>query len=301
MIQSLKNKLLWCSIILVSLLFVSSVTAVPQTQGSLVVEQIDEIQSQKQLYTVLEALQQPDISEDDFAAVLASLPSEISTHVSSRLETLLTSDIVPLDTSLLDILKALLSNLLTMLFDESLWELFNPGGNSGGGGLLEQLVQALMLLLTIPILIIKALAKGVVVLAQGLIRVLGALIAIIVFIFSGVQTFLTLTGLVILFIGIMSKIGFQFFAALGAPIFALLAIFTSLSFGKMLGGLSMIFSSVAAAAVIFAIPLLIILLLPLIIEPPEFEFNLGDNLFKEGGLLYMLASVFANIFSISSS
>ena len=84
MIQSLKNKLLWCSIILESLLFVSSVTAVPQTQGSLVVEQIDEIQSQKQLYTALEALQQPDLSEEDLAALLAGLPSEISTHISSR-------------------------------------------------------------------------------------------------------------------------------------------------------------------------------------------------------------------------
>lgn len=159
------------------------------------------------------------------------------------------------------------------------------------------ILNFLMSLLSIPILIIKILIKAGSALIGSILKVIGAIVGIIALIFLGLQTGLTLTALLIILMGFISKIGIKIFAVIGAPIFALLAAQLSILSGTLIGGVSMILHSFIAIAIFLAIPITIAAVVYLLISGGdggggspsgnEWGSNLGSD------LIYMILSIIA--------
>ncbi|HEC89550.1 MAG TPA: hypothetical protein ENI44_03090 [Thermoplasmatales archaeon] len=187
------------------------------------------------------------------------------------------------DIDQLGFIKDLISWLLSLL---------KKGGTKNGS-----ILNFLMSLLSIPALLIKLLIKAGSALVSSILKVIGAIIGIIALIFLGLQTGLTLTALLIILMGFISKIGIKIFAVIGAPIFALIAAQLSILSGTLLGGVSMILHSFIAIAIFLAIPITIAAVLYLLISggeggggsTPGNEW--GSNICSD--LLYMILSVIA--------
>lgn len=182
-------------------------------------------------------------------------------------------------------LKNYVSKLQILLNEETPDEdtVFNSGSN-GNDGFLQKLWSILMTILLIPLMILKGVFKGSVVILGGLLKGIGSIVTIILLMLAGFQTSLVLAGFFIIYIGILSKIGIKIFAAIGAPIFAILSASLTLAIGSVLGNISVVIHSILAVLTIFAIPLIIIAAVVFLLSEPEGN---GD------GLLYIMASYIA--------
>ncbi len=246
-------------VIAIVLIFVSSTTMVPQVQGATAVKQLDKYSSP--FFLVMAMLNR--ILKKDYS--LKDVPSYGSDSIKSGF------------------LKSLISFILSLL----------KKGDIKGGSILN----FLMALLSIPILIIKIFFKAGVALIGSILKIIGAIIGIIVIIFLGLQTGLTLTALLTILMGFISKIGIKIFAVIGAPIFALLAAQLSILSGTLIGEVSMVLHSFIAIAIFLAIPITIAAVVYLLISGGEggggsssgneWGSNLGSD------LIYMILSIIA--------
>ena len=250
--QGGKRKGVIFGVLAIILLFVSSTTVVPQVQGSTTIKQIDKIYSSP--FLILTAMLSKTLKKDS---------ANILTHGSSVIK--------------LDFVKSMLSMFLSLL---------KKGYTNGG------ILNFLMALLSIPILIIKILLKAGVAFANSILKIIGAIISIIALIFLGLQTGLTLSALLVILMGIISKIGVKVFTVIGAPIFALIAAQITMLSGNIIGGASMIVHSVIAFALFLAIPIVIAVALYFLISGGE---GGGGTTEHNNGwlsdLLYMILSV----------
>ena len=251
--QGGKRKGVIFGVLAIILLFVSSTTAVPQVQGSTTIKQIDKIYSSP--FLILTAMLSKTLKKD---------PANILTHGSSVIK--------------LDFVKYMLSMLLSLL---------KKGETNGGGGILN----FLMALLSIPLLVIKILLKAGVALVDSILKIIGSIIGIIVLIFLGLQTGLTLSALLVILMGIISKIGIKVFAVVGSVIFALLAAQITTLSGAILGGTSMIVHSIIAFALFLAIPIVIAVALYFLVSGGEGGGTTEHNNGWLSDLLYMILSV----------
>jgi len=244
--------------IAIALLFVSTVTAVPQVQSKSLMDKINE---KEQFQTIISQLNDGDIGTQDLTSFL----------------------------------QALIELLINFIKDNILGE--NGQLPSLDNGLLNIIISILKTLFTIPIMMIQFLLSTSVGIINGLIKLIKAIISIILLIFGGIQTVLTLAGILMLFIGIMSKIGIKALAVMGAPIFALLTAQIIISSGELIGGLSVAIFSILALLIFLAIPLAIVLGLLYFLTPENIQLGERININfnpKGTGLIYMLLSILSN-------
>lgn len=295
--------------IVVALLFVSSATAVPQTNGSVVVEKLDEIEKIETIYSILSEeidIENLDSDETTIGTVfmLVAVAEQIISMardpdgdldvsaIQSAVEKIDREEINEKDVILktqdcLDLLSTTIDEMLTEkeLSNEELIAFrtlktyvlklqsmtdgaalnSNISTEKGGEGLLQKLISIILIILLIPFMILKGVISGVIGIIAGTLRGIGALIKLVVLLFAGVQSMLTLTAFFVIFIGIMSRIGIKLFAAVGAPIFAIIISRLIPTIGSILGGLSIAVHSLVALLIILAIPLSIALIVGIII------------------------------------
>ena len=155
-------------------------------------------------------------------------------------------------------------------------------------GLLQRLVTIILILLLIPFMILKGVISGLIGIIGGVIRGIFALVKLVILLFVGLQSALTLTAFFVIFMGIMSKIGINLFSRVGAPLLAFILARMIPAVGSFLGGLSLAVHSLTALLIILAIPLSIALIIVLLV------ILLGEG----GGMVAILAPVLETIFGI---
>ena len=126
-------------------------------------------------------------------------------------------------------------------------------------GLIQKLLSIILILLLIPLMILKGGIKGVIGITMGVLRCISALIRLVILFFAGAQSMLTLMAFFVIFMGIMSRIGLKLFSNIIAPIFALITARLIPAIGSLFGGLSLVVHSLVALLIIFAIPIIIVL------------------------------------------
>ena len=243
----------------IALLFVSTVTAVPQVQSRSLMDKISE--------------------KEQFQTIISQLNDG---------ENIGTQDLT-------SFLQALIELLINFIRDHLVGE--NGKLPSLDSGLLNIVLSILKTLFTIPIMLIQFLLSTSVGIVNGFIKLIKAIISIILLIFGGIQTVLTLGAILLLFIGIMSKIGIKALAVMGAPIFALLTAQIIISMGELIGGLSVAIFSILALLIFLAIPLAIVLGLLYFLTPENLQ--LGERVHIDfnpdgTGLIYMLLSILSS-------
>lgn len=301
---------------IITLLLISTTTAVPQAQGQILNDQIDRYDTVRDFNTLLETVstEQTDAEESNTYSMLITLSNKLIELLSNS-ENIAMTDILsddsfqPLLTDNLDELNDPKSQKLDFQFWQTLitW-LINllknritgdgDGGIPIGDGLnfLEILKSIFASLSGILGILFKILAKGITGLITGIIKIIVSIISIFLLFLAGIQTVLTLGAFFFLFLGIMAKIGIQAVSIIGAPLFAILSALISVSLGTLIGNLSMILFSLIALVVLFALPIGIAALIFYFINDGSFElpdFNFDPEL-NRTGLLYMILSVIAN-------
>ncbi len=316
-------------------LIVSSVTAVPQQNAEILNQQIDKkekmdqftsfIQKSQESETstllildfllniadqlLLEIRNQPDSFEITEEIVYKALPNtdviiteeDISIHTISSLEKL-QDTINELDDSneqKMDVsyLKTLIALLISFIKEKLLGGETTSDDDSTNDWI-STLKEILSALASILAFLLKGLLQGISLLIGGLLRIIGAILTIVVLILAGLQTVLTTSGFLLVFMGFISKIGIKIFSVIAAPVFALLAAQFTVSLGTLLGGLSMALHAILAFILIFAIPILLIAGVFLLVSGNSEED--GDNLLNFiklnwDGPLYMFLSIILNI------
>jgi len=126
-------------------------------------------------------------------------------------------------------------------------------------GLVQKLLSIILILLLIPFMILIGVFNGVIGITMGVLRCISALIRLVILFFAGAQSMLTLIAFFVIFMGIMSRIGLKLFSKIVAPIFAFIAARLIPAIGSLFGGLSLAVASLAALLIIFAIPVIIVL------------------------------------------
>lgn len=222
--DKLGKKSIIISSLIVIFLFISSATAVPQTQGALIVEKIDNFEKIELFINKMKDRN----NQIDF--------DEIS------------NDIIDIETIIGD------DNTLLIKIKNCINSLTNGIGNLG---LVQKLLSILIILMIVPILMFTGATIGLSGLIIGFIRVIGKLVKIMLTIFAGLQSGLTISAFVVIFIGIISKFVIKLFSIIGAPISAIITSILTVLTGSLLGNISLVLSSIIALLLIFAIPLII--------------------------------------------
>jgi len=155
-------------------------------------------------------------------------------------------------------------------------------------GLLQRLVTIILLLLIIPFMILSGIISGLIGVLGGVVRGIFALVKLVILLFAGMQSALTLTAFFVILMGIMSKISINLFSRIGAPLLSIIISRMVPAIGKLLGGLSLAVHSLIALLIILAIPLSIVLIVVLLVV------LLGDG----GGITSILAPVLESLFGI---
>jgi hypothetical protein len=233
----------------IALLFVSSATAVPQVNGSIDVEKIDNKVKMERLLGL----------------------------ISEKIQNIFEKSMI-LDGS--DVLFSKIAN---------------------GRELLQQILSLL-------ISVLQKITQGVSGLLKGFFSLIGSILSIIILSFVKLQTSLTISGIFLVFMGIMSKIGIRILSILSAPLRALFSSKMTLLIGELLGHLTVIFHDALAVAIIFAIPLSIVAAVLFLLGGESLFQDFTDN-FIDGlqdfipttkstkvlndGLLYIMASCIA--------
>ena len=126
-------------------------------------------------------------------------------------------------------------------------------------GLVQKLLSIILILLLIPFMILIGVFNGVIGITMGVLRCISALIRLVILFFAGAQSMLTLIAFFVIFMGIMSRIGLKLFSNIIAPIFAFITARLIPAIGSLFVGLSLAVHSLAALLIIFAIPVIIVL------------------------------------------
>jgi len=261
----------------VALLFISSATAVPQVHGSAVVKKLDEVEKIKSISNILS--KEMDISNLDSDEAVFNSVFMLAVITEQIIFTIKNPD-SDLDVSAIqraaekismgkidekNIISKTQSCLgsLSVIIDEM----------STKKDLSERELSAFKIL-KIHVLKMRslmdndALNLGLSVRHEA-VGLLGGVFKLVVLLFAGAQSMLTLTAFFVIYMGIMSKTGLKLLAAVGAPIFASIVFRLIPVTGSLLGSLSLAVSSLLALLLIFAIPLIIILVIVLVIKQIE--------------------------------
>lgn len=126
--------------------------------------------------------------------------------------------------------------------------------------MIQKFIGFLNLLITLPIILLKGIITGGISLISGLIRTVIAIIKLTILSVAGIQGALTFTGFFVIFLGLMTKLGFKIFSIISSPIFSVIVLRIIPAIGSLLGGLSLIIHSIIGLAIMSALPLLIIIL-----------------------------------------
>jgi len=128
-------------------------------------------------------------------------------------------------------------------------------------GLIQKLLSIILILLLIPFMILNGVINGVIGIIMGVLRCISALVRLVVLFFAGAQSMLTLTAFLVIFMGIMSRIGLKLFANIAAPILALITARLIPAIVALFGGLSLAVHSLVALLIIFTIPIAIAMII----------------------------------------
>ena len=335
-VSSLKQKTLLIGAIMIAFLFVSSATLVPQTQGAAVNEQIDKINEQKDLLTLLENIRNnDDVTEQQRLNVVYLLMNVFKEMVSSKEanddafmntvqqkaslvdETTITKEDVKETTS--EVMNSLEATLTEEMTNENIPQqqaiVFNLFKNLltnliskivdidsfTGEGFLDIISTLFGMFTGLPSLLLKILGQGVSLIFKTFIRIIRAIISMILLFIGGVQLALLIGGLFFIFLGFASKIGIKAFSFVAAPLFAVIAILFTLATGSFIGGSSLLINFSIGFLITFAIPIALIILVFSLLNDGETNINLENLLGDEDGLLYMITSVIASIFNPSTA
>jgi len=317
-------------------LLISSVTAVPQQNAEVLNEQIDKKEQMDMFIDFIERSQnsetspimfmsfllniadqlvlkiqnQPDSFEFSEEILCNALPDtderiseeDISIHTISTLETL-QDTITELDDNDeqrmdLSFIKTLIALLISFIKEKLLGgEDTSDDGDDSTNDWISTLKEILSVLASILVFLLKGLLKGISLLVGGILRIIGAILTIVVLMLAGLQTILTTSGFLLVFMGFISKIAIKIFSVIAAPVFALLAAQVTVSLGTLLGGLSMALHAILAFVLIFAIPILLIAGVFFLVSGNTDE---GDDVLLDfitlhwDGPLYMLLSILLN-------
>ncbi|MBN2604161.1 MAG: hypothetical protein JXA91_08530, partial [Candidatus Thermoplasmatota archaeon] len=126
--------------------------------------------------------------------------------------------------------------------------------------IIQKFIGFINLLITLPIILLKGIITGAISLILGLIRTILAIIKLTILSVAGIQGVLTLTGLFIIFLGLMTKLGFKIFSTIGSPIFSVIVLRIIPALGSLIGGLSLIVHSIIGLAIMSALPVVLIIL-----------------------------------------
>jgi len=327
----LGKKAIIIGVMVVALLFVSSSTAVSQTQGSIVVEKLDKIEEVKTISSILsETIDIENLDSDevtiDSVFMLATVTEQIISMVRNQdgdldissikiaaekieREKVDEKDVIFKTQGCLDLLSTKIDEMLTekelsneeiILFKtlktyvlkmQSLidGEVLNSNMSTEQEkeGFIQKFLLIILIILLIPFMILKGGIKGVIGITMGVLRCISALIKLTILFFAGAQGMLTLSAFFVIFMGVMSRIGFKLFSNVAAPILSIITARLVPAIGSLLGGLSLAVHSLVALLIIFAIPLAIVIIVMVV------AMVLG-----EGDMTATLASLLETIFGM---
>lgn len=276
---------------------ISSVTAVPQMQGSLVVERLDDTSRSEALY---QALQDPSrleafASQDNQMQILFIIASLIESILPLAEDSSQEFDIdqlqLMIDPGMIEMMSEEMLTEKTqgclMRISECLEDRMDnqclpetekaqyqiiQGNVATVASFLErpmspqtaeivqQVLSLLLTLLLLPLLVLQGVLQAALGVIGGLIRCVLLLVKIVLLVVVGVQSVLTLSALGIIFMGIMSKLALKLFTLVASPLAGIIASRITSLIGNLLGSVSLVMHSFVALALIFAIPLSIAVL-----------------------------------------
>jgi hypothetical protein len=279
--------------IIITILFISTVTAVPQVQGNALMDKINEKEKFESFASLLKQGNEKPIENLELINLLRSCfysTDELALN-NENLDDIGTQD-------LNSFLQALIELIINFIRDN----IINGDGQTPDieNGLLNIIISVLKTLFTIPIILLQILFSTSVGIINGLIRMATSIFTIFLLIIGGIQTALTLGSILLLFIGLMSKIGIKALVVMGAPIFALIAAQIAISIGSLLGGISVTIFSVLAMLLFLALPISIIGGILYLLNPDGLESGTGFDLnfnTDRTGIIYMLLSILSTKFN----
>jgi hypothetical protein len=284
------------AIFIVSLL-ISAVTAVPQQNAEILNDQIDKKEKMNTFIDVIEGTENSDTSTILFMSFLLNIADQLIREIQNEPDQLKLSDELIYDSIPdideittekdisyhtlstlqnlkdrvakiddtdgqkmdLSILKSLITLLISFIKEKLLAENTTADdGDNANNDWMSTLKEILKVFASILAFLLQGLLKGISLLIGGILRIIAAILTIVVLMLAGLQTILTVSGFLLVFMGFMSKIGLKIFSVIAAPVFALLAAQFTVSMGTLLGGLSMALHAILAFVLIFAIPILLI-------------------------------------------
>ena len=292
-------------------LCVSSVTAVPQVQGSFVVERLDDTTRSESLYQVL---QDPSrlvafASRNNQIQILFIIASLIESTLllaedssqefdMDHLDHLIDPGMIETisDEMLMKKTQGCLLRISECLEDRTdnqylsetekaqyqmiqrnvaaVASFLEKPMSPQTAELVQQVLSLLLALLLLPLLVLQGVLQAALGIIGGLIRCILFLVRIVVLVVVGVQSVLTLSALGILFMGIMSKLALKLFTLVAAPLAGIIASRITSLIGNLLGSVSLVLHSFVALALIFAIPLaiaVVVLILSQRLNPDDEE------------------------------
>ena len=126
---------------------------------------------------------------------------------------------------------------------------------------IQKFIGLLNILIILPIILLKGLITGAISLISGLIRTVLAIIKLTILSVAGIQGVLTITGLFVIFLGLMTKLGFKIFSSISSPILSTIVLRLIPALGSLMGGLSLIVHSIVGIAIMGALPVLLVILI----------------------------------------
>jgi hypothetical protein len=314
-----RNGAVVLGVIALACICVSSVTAVPQMQGSVVTERLDETNTAEALYQLLQDPSKLEVfnsreNQVQIMFIIATLieglilsaedtsqgfdMTELQILVDSGLEETISEEMLMEKTQgcLYRISQHLEENIKSQHFSEtekSQYRLIQQSVASVASSLdesisphkaeiVQQILTLLLTLLLLPLLVLQGAIKATLRIIGGLLRGVLLLVRIIVLIAIGAQSVLALSALSVIFMGVMSKLALKLFTLFASPLAAIIASRITSLIGNLLGSISLALHSVVALALIFAIPLSIVVLVLVISQLVNPD---GDGGTEESSLL----------------
>lgn len=220
--KSVNRKLLVFSTMFISSLILLASTAVPQTQGKVITDQIDRYEQLRTYTTLL-------TTSDESSPAIQKLLSPF---------------------------WQILFSWLLKLFKNTLMGLngiITPDGD--GNGFSGRFSGLLSILMNIIMTLFKFILKGIVSVVSTFVKIIGSIILLFILMLLKLQTNLTSGAVFLMFIGIVSKITTKVLSALKAPLQAIIAALISLTMGSLVGSLSFVLLALLSVVTLFAIPI----------------------------------------------
>ena len=296
-----RNGAVVLGVIALVILCISSVTAVPQMQGSLVVEHLEDTNTSEALYetlrdpTRLEAFASPD-NQMQILFIIASLiesvlPLAEDSHQEfdrDELQFLIDPGMIETmsEEELTEKTQGVLMRISECLDDridsqclseteqaqyriiqtniETVASFLEKPMSPQTTELVQRVLSLLLTLLLLPLLVLQGVLQSALGVIGGLVRCVLLLVKIVLLVVIGVQSMLTLSALGIIFMGIMSKLALKLFTLVASPLAGIIVSRLTSLLGNLLGSVSLILHSFVALALIFAIPLSIAVLVLII-------------------------------------